>query len=275
MTKNSVVRLASAGALLLACYAPVMVGLVRQWATDDDMSHGFFVIPVAAFVVWRRRGELAEIEMRAHWWGLTIVIFGAMQMLIGALAAQLFVERTALLVSLIGAVWFLGGGRALAILAFPLALLLFLFPIPAIVYARVTLPLQLFASAAAETVLNAVGIPVVRDGNILELPHDRLSVVEACSGIRSLLSLGFVSLVYGYFFDSRPAMRWVLLVATVPIAIAANAARVALTGIFSEYRGELAHGVAHTFESWTLFAAALALVIMLHQCLRRFNRATA
>ena len=121
---------------------------------------------------------------------------------------------------------FLGGTRALKTLAFPLLLLLFLFPIPATVYAQVTLPLQMFASATAETVLNSIGIPVLRDGNILELPHERLSVVEACSGIRSLLSLSFLSLIYAYFFDKRVGMRWVLLAATVPIAIAANAARV-------------------------------------------------
>ena len=99
------------------------------------------------------------------------------------------------------------------------------------VYARITLPLQIFASATAETVLNWIGIPVLRDGNILELPHQRLSVVEACSGIRSLLSLAFLSLVYAYFFDQRVGMRWVLLAATVPIAIAANAARITLMGL--------------------------------------------
>jgi exosortase len=186
-------------------------------------------------------------------------------MLLGTLAAQVFITRTALLVSLTGAVLFVGGTRALRILAFPLALLLFLFPIPAIVYARVTLPLQIFASATAETILNSIGIPVLRDGNILELPHERLSVVEACSGIRSLLSLAFLSLIYAYFFDKRPAMRWVLLAATLPIAIAANAARVTLTGVLSEYRAGLAHGVFHLFEGWVLFVVALSLLVATHQ----------
>ncbi len=146
---------------------------------------------------------MAAIRPETNWWGLGIAAWGAVQMLLGTLAAQVFVARTAFLVSLAGAVLFVGGTRALRALAFPLFLLLFLFPIPAIVYARVTLPLQIFASAGAETVLNWIGIPVLRDGNILELPHERLSVVEACSGIRSLLSLSFLSLVYAYFFDQR------------------------------------------------------------------------
>jgi exosortase len=255
--------------LLIACYAPLLTGLARQWATDPDMSHGFFVLPVVAFVVWRRRGELARIQPRPNWWGFGIAVCGAVQMLLGTLGAQVFIARTAILVSLTGAVLFLGGTRALKMLAFPLLLLLFLFPIPAIVYARVTLPLQIFASAAAETVLNGIGIPVLRDGNILELPHERLSVVEACSGIRSLLSLSFLSLVYAYFFDRRVAMRWALLAATVPIAIAANAARVTLMGILSEYRADLAYGAFHLFEGWVLFLVALGLLITVHQLLRR------
>jgi len=251
--------------LLIACYGQLLAGLARQWATDPDMSHGFLVLPVAAFIAWRRRAELCGIASAPNWWGLAIAVWGAAQMLLGTLAAQIFIARTAFLVSLAGAVLFLGGARALKILAFPLVLLLFLFPIPAIVYARVTLPLQIFASAAAETILNGLGIPVFRDGNILELAHQRLSVVEACSGIRSLLSLSYLSLIYAYFFDQRVGMRWALLAATVPIAIAANAARVTLMGILSEYHAGLARGAFHLLEGWMLFVVALALLVAVHQ----------
>ncbi len=232
------------------------------------MSHGFFVLPVVAYIVWRRRGELAAIQPAPNSWGLAIAACGAAQMLLGTLAAQLFVARTSFLVSLTGAVLFLAGKRALKTLAFPLLLLVFLFPLPAMIYARVTLPLEIFASASAETLLNWIGIPVLRDGNILELPHERLSVVEACSGIRSLLSLSFLSLVYAYFFDRRVGMRWVLLASTVPIAIAANAARVTLMGILGEYRSDLAHGVFHLFEGWALFVVALGLLVAVHWLLR-------
>jgi len=262
---------------LIGCYAPLLAGLARQWATDPDMSHGFFVLPVAAYLVWRRRAELVSSELGnaepvPNWLGFAIVVCGAALMLLGTLAAQVFVARAAFLVSLTGAVLFLGGGRTLKVLAFPLLLLLFLFPIPAMVYARVTLPLQILASASAETVLSMIGIPVLRDGNILELPHQRLSVVEACSGIRSLLSLSFLALIYAYFFDKRVAMRWVLLAATVPIAIAANAARVTLMGVLSEYNAGLAYGAFHLFEGWVLFVSALALLIMVHQLCSNVRR---
>jgi exosortase len=270
MRENTIIRtLCCLGILLIVCYATLLGGLVRQWSTDPDMSHGFFVLPVAGFVVWRRRAELAELNREPNWWGLAIAGWGAVQMLLGTLAAQIFVARTAFLVSIVGAVLFLGGTRALRILAFSLLLLLFLFPIPAILYARVTLPLQIFASAAAETVLNWIGIPVLRDGNILQLPHARLSVVEACSGIRSLLSMSFLSLIYAYFFDRRVGARWVLLAATVPIAIVANAARVTLTGVLSEYHADLAHGAFHLFEGWVLFVMALGLLIAIHRLLKR------
>lgn len=248
------------GVVLLACYAPVLAGMVRQWATDPDMSHGFLVVPAAALVVWRGRVELVRIPPATNWWGLGIVLFGAVQMLLGELAAQVFIVRTAFLVSLTGAVLFLGGTRALRTLAFPLLLLLFLFPIPATVYARLTLSLQLTASAAAETALGWIGIPVLREGNILELAGERISVAEACSGIRSLLSLGFLSLIYGYFFDRRVTVRWVLLAASIPIAIAANAARVVIRAV--------AGSALHLFEGWTLFLVALGLLLGFHQLLR-------
>lgn len=257
------------GGLLIACYAPVLYGLVRQWATDEDVGHGFFVPVVAAYIVWKRRGQLASFKPVPNYWGLALVILGAIQMLVGTLGAQIFIARTAFWASLVGSVLFLGGTRALKILAFPLFLLLFMFPIPAIVYARITLPLQLFASSVAESVLSFVGIPVLRDGNVLELASQRLSVVEACSGIRSLLSLGFLSLIYAFFFDRKVWMRWVLLVATIPIAIAANASRVTLTGILSDYRPDLARGAFHLFEGWVLFIVALTLLIAFHQVVNR------
>jgi exosortase len=258
------------GVLLAACYAPLLYGLVHQWATDDDMGHGFLVPLVAGYIVWRRRSEIAAVEPVRNGWGLALVIGGALEMALGTLSAQVFITRTAFLVSLIGVILFLAGTRTLRILAFPLFLLVFLFPLPAILYAKVTLPLQILASSLAETILNFIGIPALRDGNVLELPHQRLSVVEACSGIRSLLSLSFLSLIYAYFFDRRVWMRWLLTAATIPIAIAANAARVTLTGLLGEFRADLARGFFHSLEGWVLFLAALALLAGFHQLVKRF-----
>jgi exosortase len=149
-------------------------------------------------------------------------------------------------------------------LTFPLLLLPFMIPIPAVIYNQITFPLQLFASQVAEFCLMLINIPVLREGNVLELASQKLSVAEACSGIRSLLMLTFLSLVYAYVFDKKVWMRWVLFVCTIPIAIVANAGRVTITGILSEIDPELATGIFHETEGFVIFAIALAMLALTH-----------
>jgi len=257
------------GGLLLACYGPMLYWLVRQWAIDEDMGHGFFAPAIAGYIVWQRRAELSRMKPEPNNWGLLIILWSATQLMLGTLGAEMFLARTSFLIALVGVVLYLCGWKILKAVAFPLSLLLFMFPLPAIIYARITLPLQLFASQVAEVILGWLGIPVLRDGNVLELASQKLSVVEACSGIRSLLSLSFLSLTYAYFFDRKVWMRWVLLVATIPIAIAANAIRVTLTGVLSEIRTDLAQGFFHTLEGWVLFLVALVLLVAFHQLVNR------
>ncbi|HTP86417.1 MAG TPA: exosortase/archaeosortase family protein [Bryobacteraceae bacterium] len=264
------------GALLIVCYAPVLKLLVHQWATDDDMGHGFFVPLVAGWIVWTKRPALLAIPLQPNYWGLLVILWGMIQMLLGSIGAELLLARTAFVISLIGVVLTVCGTRTVRELAFPLFLLLFMIPIPQIVYGEVTLPLQLFASTVASNTLNLIGIPSLRTGNILELPNGKqLSVVEACSGIRSLLSLSFISLVYAWFFDAKRWMRLALLIATVPIAILANAARVTITGIISASRPDLAEGFFHSLEGWVLFLFALVLLILCHKVINRVYRLVA
>ena len=253
-------------ALILICYAPTLRNLGDQWMNDEDMGHGFFVPLVAGYIVWQRREELAAIPVKPNYWGLGLLLWGAFQLSVGTLGAELFLQRTAILFTLIGAILVIYGNKVLKAMAFPLFLLLFMIPIPRIIYTRITFPLQLFASRVAETLLNLINIPVLRDGNVLELASQKLSVVEACSGIRSLLSLSFLSLVYAYFFDpDKPWMKWALLAATIPIASLANAGRVTITGIISEYRTDLAQGFFHSLEGWLIFIVAMVLMIFAHR----------
>lgn len=255
--------------LLVVAYFPVLRHLVEQWSTDEDVGHGFFVPVVAAYIAWQRRDELLAIECKPAWWGIGVMIWGALQGYLGALGAEQFLQRSAFLISLVGLLLVVGGTKLIRALAFPLLLLPFMIPIPAVIYNQITFPLQLFASRVAELALGWLGIPVLRDGNILELASQKLSVAEACSGIRSLLSLTFLSLVYSYFFDKKVWMRWVLLICTVPIAILANAGRVTITGILSEYDTDLAHGFFHSLEGWIIFVIALVMLIALHGVINR------
>ncbi len=198
-------------ALLILVYFPIWKHLIEQWATDEDVGHGFFVPLVAAFVAWQRRDKLLQIEYEPAWWGVGIMLWGVLQSFIGTLGAELFLQRTSILITLVGMLLVFGGTKLVRALAFPLLLLPFMIPFPAVIYNQITFPLQLFASSVAENVLDFLGIPVLRDGNVLELASQKLTVVEACSGIRSLLSLLFLSLVYSYFFDRKVWMRWALL----------------------------------------------------------------
>ncbi|MGH9581359.1 MAG: exosortase/archaeosortase family protein, partial [Bryobacteraceae bacterium] len=201
------------GALLILCYAPILYRLVFQWATDEDMGHGFFVPIVAGIIVWQRRKELLAAPRRSNGWGLALVIFAGCEALVATLGAELFTARLAFVIALFGVVLYLGGKQWVKILLFPLLLMLFMIPIPQIIYAALTLKLQMIASGLGETLITWMGIPVFRTGNVLHLPSQNLDVAEACSGIRSLLSLGFLSLVYAYFADKRVWMRWALLIA--------------------------------------------------------------
>jgi exosortase len=265
-------QMAWIAALLVVCYAPILVRLVRQWANDADMGHGFFVPLVAGYIVWQKRNELAALKAVPNRWGLLVILWGFLQLIGGTLGVELFTTRTSLVITLIGVVWTLCGTEILRRLAFPLFLLFFMVPIPAVVYNSLTLKLQLLASRLAAGGLLAVGVPVMREGNILNLPNGPLDVVEACSGIRSLLSLTFLSLVYGYFFEKKSWIRAVLFFATIPVAILANAARVMLTGILSQIREDLAQGFFHESTGLVTFLVAAVILFLLHKVLIWFSR---
>jgi exosortase len=257
---------------LVILFFPVVREMVTEWATDEDMGHAFFVPLVAGFIVWQKRADILAQPVKPCWPAAVLVVWGFAQMMIGVLGAEFFISRTALLVSTVGIIWMIAGTAVLRSMAFPLFLLVFMFRIPLFVYQQITFPLQLFASHVAASTLSAMGIPVLRDGNVLELANQRLQVVEACSGIRSLLSLTFLSLAYAHFFDNRGWMKPVLFLATIPIAIAANAGRVTLTGILSEYNREWADGIYHLMEGWVIFVVALLALILVHKMISRFLR---
>ncbi len=263
--------------LLAVCYAPILYRLGVQWATDENMGHGFFVPVIAGYIAWQRRDLLLATPPKPSRWGLVLVVWAGLQALAATLGAELFTARLAFVMALFGVVLYMGGRQWLKILLFPLLLLLFMIPIPQILYARLTLSLQMLASELGEILIGWMGIPVIRTGNLLQLPSQTLDVADACSGIRSLLSLGFLSLVYAYFMDKRPWMRWALLIATVPIAIGANAIRVALTGMMSEIDTKLAQGAYHETEGYIVFVVALAALLITHRAIslaaKKFHKA--
>jgi len=245
-------------------YARVLARLVDNWSHDGNYSHGFLIVPLALFFVWERRRRLSQLPLAPSNAGLVIVIGSLAVLLAGALGAEVFLSRISVVGFAAGSIVFVMGWRALRVLAFPVALLLLMIPIPALIFNQIAFPLQLLASHVGETALRTFGIPVLREGNVLVLANVNLEVAEACSGIRSLMSLLTLGIVYGYFADSRTAVRIATVLATVPIAIASNGIRVAGTGIAAHYFGpQAAEGFLHTFSGWLMFVAAFMMLFVL------------
>ena len=250
--------------VLMVCYAPTLRGMFDQWSTDEDMSHGFLVPLVVLWIVWRERARWRALPMTPSWWGFAILAAAAGVQALGAIGAGLFASSVAFLFSVTGAVVCLGGFGLLRAWTFPLLLALFMLPKLAIVYNQATLPLQLTASRMAASMLTVARIGVVREGNILDVAGRRISVAEACNGIRYLLPLCFTAIVLAYLADTKVWMRVALLAAAIPIAILANALRVAASAAVPG----LEAGTPHEVSGVIIFVLCLLMLLL---CRRVFH----
>ncbi len=253
-------------AALFALYAPVTQGLLINWYQDPDYSHGFFVPPLAAYLIWRKRAEFLRLPSKPSWLGLFIVVGSLGLLFLGSLGAELFLTRVALVTTIAGLVVYFQGWPTLRSILFPMCLLLLMIPLPALVYNEIVFPLQFVASSFATSVLETLNLfPVMREGNILVLPHNRLEVVEACSGIRSLMSLITLAVGYGYFAERNRYVKILMVLAMVPLAVVSNGFRVVGTALLTYYWGpKVADGFLHSFSGWVIFLMATALLLMLH-----------
>lgn len=258
------------GFLVVVLYAPVLQALIRQWWSDPDFSHGFLVPLFSGYVVWTTREDWKRLALAPDNKGLAVVFAAIGLLAAGSVAAVLVVSRLSLVVLLCGIVLFLAGKKMLRAMAFPLGFLLFMIPPPAIVYNQITFPLQLWASRLASSFLGLIHVPVLLEGNILILPNYTLQVAEACSGIRSLLSLMALIVGYGYFAERRNWLRVLLVALTVPIAILSNSLRVFGTAVATYRIGpEWAHGFLHEMAGLAVFLLAAALIFVLHRGISR------
>ena len=250
-------------------YSSILGRLVGQWWHDPNFSHGFFVPAFALFALWQDRPRLASIHWLPSSWGLLILAFALCVLVVGVLGAELFLSRVSLLLLVAGLVVFFMGWNYFRAVLFPWAFLILMIPIPAIIFNQITFPLQILASKVAATVLPLAGVPVLREGNVINLPAMPLEVAEACSGIRSLLSLATLAIIYGYLMETRQSVRVVLALASVPIAVAANSLRIVGTGLLVQYWDpEKAEGFFHVFSGWLIFVVSLVMLFLLHQLLR-------
>jgi exosortase len=256
-------------ALTLWLYWPTLVRLFLQWGNDQNFSHGYFVPLFSGFVIWQERDKLARTERRPSWSGLFLIVIGLALLVLGQMGVELFLRRSSLLVLVAGLVVLFAGWKFFRALLFPWAFLLLMIPIPAIIFNQITFPLQILASKIAAAVLPVFGVPVLRQGNVMVLSSQILQVAEACSGIRSLMSLATLAIIYGYLMEKRMVIRYVLALASVPIAVAANSFRIITTGLMVQYWDpDKAEGYFHTSWGWIVFVISLLMLYGLHLAIR-------
>ncbi len=245
-------------ALLVFCYSRAISGMINQWMNDEDMGHGFAVPFVMAFIVWFTRKRWLGLKPEPTAWGFLFLAMGAGMQFLSVLGTGLFVGSVGFLISLFGLVLCFGGFPYVKAWAFPLILGVFMLPKLAVVYNQTTLPMQLLASRMAAGMLTLSGFGVIREGNILDVGGHRVMVAEACSGIRYLLPLAFMAVLIAFFTDRRPWMRVVMAVLAMPLAILANAVRVAASAAVPT----LAEGTPHEVIGLIIFVLCLVMLML-------------
>ncbi|MFP8873712.1 MAG: exosortase/archaeosortase family protein [Myxococcota bacterium] len=257
--------LAAAGAavaLAVAVYLPILWFMVQHWRAVDDYSHGFLIVPLAIYFAYERRDKLKIAPIEGSWWGLAPLALSAISLTVGRLGVELMSMRAAFVLTIIGLVLLLLGRHVFRILAFPLLFLFLMVPLPQSLVNVIAFPLQLIAAQMAISALHLLGIPALLEGNIIHLAHTELFVAEACSGLRSLMALLTLGIVFAYFLERGIIRRAIIVLSTVPIAIGVNAFRVAVTGILAQAYGQAAAtGFIHDFQGIITFL--LAFVVLL------------
>ena len=295
-TKHYWLALAIISAILFT-YAAVLVKLSSNWWSDENYSHGLLVPLIIGYILWVERDKLSGASVRPSvLLGGIIVAVALFALWIGVAGAELYSQRMSLVLLIAGTVIYFWGLRFLQLVWVPLALMVLAIPIPAIIFNKIAFPLQLFASRCAVWSMGLFGIPVLRQGNVIELKPlnsvdtRKLEVVEACSGIRSLMTLVTLAVVFAYFThprsDGGPGKGgkfgflrsygfWrstILVISAVPIAILTNAARVSGTGILSHYYGtQVADGFFHSFSGWAIYVVAFLMLFGVGFILDRFK----
>jgi exosortase len=261
--------------VLTAVYWTILRDLGRQWWSDENYQHGFLVPLFSAFAVWRERHALRRLEPFGTWRGLPVLLAGLGLLLLGDVGAENFLMRSSLIWVLAGLILLHLGVKIFRVVLFPLAYLIFMVPLPAILFYAVTFPLQNLAAQQAAWTLDLLGVPVLLDGNIIHLSQISLGVTEACSGIRSLISLLAGAVAWAYLMLPMGWLTVLFVVSAVPITIFANAARVVATGLIGQWFGvDYASGFFHEFAGWVVYLFAFACLMGVHGLIQIIRRST-
>ncbi len=267
------IRFGVIAGLLGIAFWRIIAGMYGSWFDEGSyMEHGVLVFPAALYMAWTQRDKLRLTPVRPSGWGIALLAWGAAQAVLGTAAQWTWVSRMSFLISLVGAIAAVYGWRMVRQLTYPLCTLILMVAPPTFVFERLTLGLQLLASRLGEICLEALGYSVLREGNVLQMVGISLSVEEACSGIRSLLAILFMCVMYNFFFVRGNRMRGLILLMAVPVAILGNAGRIVASGIAGQYNHDLVQGAAH--EAFGYFSVIIAAIgcVAIHLGLLRIQK---
>ncbi len=254
-------------------YATVIPEMVGDWYNDPNYSHGFLVPVISAYFLSQNWAELRRSPVRPSNTGLPVIIGSLLLLLMGYIGTEYFTMRASLVVLIAGIVLYWFGWAILRLTSLPIAFLIFMVPLPYIVYDALAFPLKLLVTKASVAVLQILSIPVVREGNIIMFPQTVLEVADACSGLRSLMSLVTLAVALAFLSQKSTIKRTILIVSAVPVAIATNMIRVIVTGVLaSHYGAAAAEGFFHEFAGMTIFALAMVILFSESAILRRIGR---
>ncbi|MFH0781451.1 MAG: exosortase/archaeosortase family protein [Pseudomonadota bacterium] len=247
--------------VLLALYLPFLQTMVVDWGTNDDYSHGYFIPVLTIYFVYSMRTELREVAIAPNNFGIVVIAVGLVQLIIAKIGSEYFLQRTSLIVVLLGLVLFLLGWQYSKKLFVPIGYLIFMVPLPAIIWNKIAFPMQLFASSITEKVVYLFGIPIYREGNVLHLAQTTLEVVAACSGLRSLVTMFALSGALAVLSTLSGPKKMFLFISAAPIAIFANICRLTFTAFLATQMGaDAAQGFLHEFSGIVVFLLGLGLL---------------
>ncbi len=255
---------------LVFLYWPILQKLAHDWDTNDNYSHGYFIPLLSAYLIYTYKDDLKKLPVKSNLVGFFLLGAGLIQLIIGKTGSEFFIQRTSLIPVLAGIVLFCLGFDFLKKLFLPIIYLIFMMPLPTIVWNKIAFPMQLFGSFLTEKFVTFLGVPIFREGNILHLSGTTLEVVDACSGLRSLTTLFALSAVFAIISTHKTWHKWILFLAAAPIAIFANIVRLSATALLaSRYGSDVAHGFLHDFSGLVVFAVGIILLVLVSNLLKR------
>ncbi|CAG0999627.1 hypothetical protein PLCT2_02989 [Planctomycetaceae bacterium] len=275
MRSGEVISLVIFGVAFAALYGGDIYGMVRDWSIDDNYSHGYLIPVVSGYLLWQRREEVAAaaLEARPTYWGIVPILVGLLVYLVGNFAGEPFTMRFSMLFVMAGVILFAYGMSLFRTVSFPFFYLIFMIPLPFIIYDSLAFPLKLFVTKYSVETLKILGIPVLREGNVITLVNTTLEVADACSGMRSLVSLLALATALAYFAHKGWGKRAILIMLAIPIAILANAVRVIGTGILASRIGaKAAEGFFHEFAGLVIFGVSMVMLVFASYCLNRIGK---